>query len=353
MQTCVKKDQAPSHPRTGLGVSRWIALLLFLAASPVLAQTEEPALPSGESINTDCTDLFPEDPLTETKPGFFSFLDAPQQRISAGLESMAQSIDSFFANEQVFYKSSGSYLRYSVDSLFEEGGRLTTVGKLDISLHLPRTEQKLKLVLESDPVERQSNLQRATTNTLDTAQPETNYYAGLQSEFGKETKWRFSPSVGLKLHFPIEYYVRMRAFRDIRFTTWNLHLTESVYWYDTVGAGADSEMVWERLLDKRLLFRASSLVRNTEEYQRFDLSQVFSISQTLSERRAITYSIGFFGNSEPNIHATDYVLQARYRQIIHGDYLFMELVPQVRYRIDYAFTQEDSLLVRFEWLFRR
>jgi hypothetical protein len=334
--------------------TRWVlALVLGLFAFSVHAQAPQISQASNDEINTDCTDLFPNDPLSKPPRDFFSFLDAPQKTISSGLESMAKSIDGFFANEKVFYESSGSYVRYSVDSLFEEGGRITSVGKLDISLHLPRTEQKLKLVLESDPLEQQSTIQRATTVTPVNQTTNAGYYAGLQSEFGKEDKWRFKPSVGLKLHFPLEYYFRLRAFRDFNVGTWGLHFTESAYWYDTVGAGFDSEMEWSHLINDDYLFRANSLVRNTEEYERFDLSQVFSITQTLSQRRAIIYSIGLFGNSEPNVHATDYVLQARYRQIIHGNYLFMELVPQIRYRIDNAFTQEDSLLVRFEWLFQQ
>jgi len=328
-------------------------LSLILFASSVLAQTTEPTQSNGDDINTDCTDLFPEDSEPKPSPEFFSFLDTPQKAISSGLESMAQSIDEFFANEKVFYESSGSYVRYSIDSLFEEGGQITTVGKLDVNLRLPRTERKLKLVLESDPVEKQSTIERATSVPTSDQPTEKNYYAGLQSEFGKQNKWRFKPSVGLKLHFPIEYYFRLRAFRDFNFAKWNLRLTESAYWYDTTGAGFDSEMEWNRLIDDDLLFRSNSLVRNTEEYKRFDLSQTFSITQTLTERRAIIYSISFFGNSEPNIHATDYIIQARYRQMIHHDYFFMELVPQVRYRIDNAFTEEDSLLVRFEWLFKK
>jgi hypothetical protein len=354
MHRSVVKVQISNHTRCRhRHIRRALTLTLCLFALAASAQPNQPDQTNYDEINTDCTDLFPEDSNPKPPPEFFSFLDAPQKTISSGLERMAKSIDEFFANEKVFYESSGSNVRYSIDSLFEEGGRVTTIGKLDVSLRLPRTEKKLKLVLESDPVEKQSTIERATSVPTADQQAKQNYYAGLQSEFGKANKWRFKPSVGLKLHFPIEYYVRLRAFRDFSYTKWNLRLTESAYWYDTTGAGFDSEMEWNRLLDDNLLFRANSLVRNTEEYQRFDLSQSFSITQTLSERRAITYSIGFFGNSEPNIHATDYVIQARYRQMVHGDFFFMELVPQVRYRIDNAFTEEDSLLVRFEWLFQR
>lgn len=350
MQKSVVKHQPP-HNTLSRDTIRWLLILLLcLSVFHVQAQTTPP---DNAQINTDCTDLFPEDDKPKPPHEFFSFMDVPQKRISSGIESMARSIDEFFANEKVFYESSGSYVRYSIQSLFEEGGRITTVGKLDASLHLPRTEQKLHLILESDPVEKQTNLQRATTGGAIDQAAQNNFYAGLQSEFGKENKWRFKPSVGVKLHSPIEYYLRLRAYRDFNFGKWYLHLGESAYWFHSTGVGFDSDMQWNHLLDDNFLFRTDSLVRHTQEYHRFDLSQIFSLVQSLSNRRAITYSIGFFGNSDPKIHATDYVLQARYRQVVHGNYFFMELVPQIRYRIDYAFTQEDSFLVRFEWLFQK
>lgn len=336
-------------PVSGPVYGKWaICLLIFFYGLLFLSQPAHAALPDSSkqsSTNTNSTNLSPP------PASFFSFLDTPQHSISSGIDRIARSIDSFFVDENLNYPSSGSYLRYSIQTLLEEGGRSTTVGNLDLSLRLPRTEQKLRLIVESNPVETQSNLERASNTP--TAQNEIDYYAGLQTELGKKTGWQFKPSLGLKLHSPLEYYVRLRAFRSMDFNKWNLLLTESAYWFHSTGTGFDSQMQWNYLLRNNLLFRSDTLVRHTQQFHRFDLSQVFYLIQGLSERRALTYSIGFFGNSEPSIHATDYILQARYRQVIHGNYLFMELVPQIRYRIDYHFTQEDSFLLRFEWLFRK
>lgn len=332
--------------------TRWVFALLFcLCVFCVQAAESSKAHASDDDINTDCTDLFPDDPLSKPPTDIFSFLDVPQHAIYTDLESVARAVDAFFANEKVTYDYSGSFARYTLDTSFEEGGVVSVIGNLDVSLRLPRTQQKLDLVLESDPLETQNNLQRATT--VGTEQSSNNgVYAGLQREYGNEEKWRFKPSLGLKLHFPIEYYVRLRAYRDYKFGLWNMLLSESTYWYDTTGAGIDSEMVWSHVLDDNLLFRSNSLVRYTKQYERFDLSEVFLLTQPLTRRRAITYSIGFFGNTDPTMHITDYVLQARYRQLLHGNYLYLELVPQVRYRIDYDFTQEDSFLLRLEWFFQ-
>ena len=333
--------------------ARWI-LLLMLCLFVFHVHAEEPQgnQANEDEINTDCTDLFPNDPLSKPPTDIFSFLDTPQKAIYGDLESMARYLDSFLSNEQVIYESSTSFARYRLDTLFEEGGQISLIGNLDVSLRLPRTEKKLNLLLESKPPEQQSTLQRATSiNT----EPSSNngIYAGLQKEYGKEDKWRFKPSLGLKLRFPVDYYFRLRALREFDFEDWHMNLTESAYWYHSTGSGLDSEMNWTRLFDDALTFQANSLVRYTEQYERFDLSQVFSIIQPLSRRRAVTYSLDFIGNTEPTMHITDYVLQARYRQLLHGNYLYLELLPQVHYSIENAFTQEDSFLLRLEWYFQR
>lgn len=330
----------------------WImSLILSLLALHVHAQEEVTNEYDFEEVNIDCTDLFPEDETQDR--GYFSFLDVPHETLSTGLESMARGIDEFFANEKVFYESSGSYVRYSIDNLWEEGGQVSTRGELKISLHLRRTEEKLKVVLESDPVETQDSIERVTKTPGTVTEKDKNYYAGVQREYGQEDKWRFKPSLGIKLHFPIEYYFRVRAYRDFNYEKWKLHLADSVYWFDTTGGGFETTMEWNRLLGENVLFRTGSTLRYTEENEWWDISQVFSIYHTLSERRAITYTFGVFGISKPSIHTTDYVLSARYRQILHSDYLFFEVVPQMRYRVDYGFREEDSILFRLEWLFQR
>lgn len=318
--------------------------------SKPLAANETDAAFGDNEINTDCTDLFPEDPLSRPHTDVFSFLDTPQQWIYNDLDTAARHLDAFFANQDVLYAYSGSHARFTLDTTFNEAGEHSVVGKINISVRLPNTERKLHLLLESDPTEAQTTLQRATT--VGTEEPTPNVYAGVQNEYAKR-EWRFSNSLGAKLRFPPDYYVRFRAARDFRFADWNLLLTESLYWYKSTGTGIDSVMNWDHLLRNDLLFRSDSLVRYTWENERFDLSQTFTLSQTFSYRRILTYYIGFFANTDPNMHMTDYVLQLRYRQLLHSNNLFMELIPQRRYSIDNSFSPEDSFLLRLEWLFIR
>ena len=126
---------------------------------------------------------------------------------------------------------------------------------------------------------------------------------------------------------------------------------ETIFWFDSIGWGEDTTFQFDFKILDDVLFRVTSFGRWTNQNDYFDLSQTFSFIHTLSQRRAISYDIGVFGNSEPKVHATNYLLGARYRQVIHSDYLFMELIPQIDYRRENDFRAEYSFTLRLEMVF--
>ena len=101
------------------------------------------------------------------------------------------------------------------------------------------------------------------------------------------------------------------------------------------------------------MFRASSFARWTEEDEFFRLSQVFTFFHTLSARRMVSYQVGAYGQTDPTWFMTDYLLVVRYRQLIHKEWLFFEVRPQVQYSKENDWDDEVSLLLRLELFFGR
>lgn len=336
-----------------------LLILLFLASHTFLhhAYADEGLEESSDSTATseeDCLDPFPENYSIEEPPAkaFFSFLDTSQRTISSGVKGLAQGIDEFFANEKVYYESTGSYIRLTADTIWEEGGNIGYAGDIRIKLRLPRTQKKLKFTFESDPDEKRDGIERTTDTKPRDAAKEKSYFAGIQADLGKKEKWQIKPSIGVKIRSPLDVYLRLRVNRTYNFINWKMYLAETLYWFDSTGTGFDTSVELDRRLDDDLLFRSASFGRWTNENDYWDLSQVFSITHTLSQRRAITYQAGVYGTSEPTIFATDYLLAVRYRQNIHSNFLFMELVPQILYQKENDFRAEHSFLFRIEMVFQ-
>lgn len=334
-------------------ISMSICLSLLMGADPhALARSyaDDSAYPLDES---DCIPEMTEGMAREEARPFFEFLDQPQEAVSSGIESLAQSIDEFYADEKVKYESSGSYVQLIGDLLFEEPGQLHSMGNIKLRLRIPHTQKKLRLLLESDPDEKRSTVERVTNQAPQTGDSDDSLYAAVQTDLGKPEKWRFKPSLGLRLRFPIEFYVRLRASRTYQYDKWRLYLMQTPYWFDTTGFGFDANMEWSYPLQDDKLFRSVSILRYTDERDMFDYAQVISLTHTLSSRRAITYEAAAFADAEPAVHATQYLLLTRYRQRVHSDYMFLEIVPQLRYRKEFGFNDDASLLVRVEFLFQK
>ena len=310
-------------------------------------------LNSDESCEADDDIIEGYQVKSEPDETFFSFLDTPHDYISTGVEGLARNIDEFFSDDKVYYQSSGTYLRLRVDAIINESGDRAYQGDLKFKLRVPNTKKKLKFTLESNPNERPDQILGQGENTPVEAVEEKDYFVGLERTLGKKDAWQFKPSIGIRLSSPIEPYVKFRAKRKYELDKWNLHLHETPYWFDSFGWGFDSYLELNRKITDNDLFRASTFARWTEEIDEFELSQTFSMFHTLSQRRALSYYVGVYGKSEPTVYATHYLLGLTYRQNIHKDYLFLELLPQIKYDKLNDFQSEHSFTLRLEMVFKK
>ena len=329
-----------------------IQLCLFaLLFVPLNSFADETELDTDSDYGVDCIaddDDDYENPELPKQP-FFSFLDSPHKNVSSSIEYISRGIDGFFSNEKFYRETTSSYIHYRIDSISRESGEYSTHGKLRIRLDLPITRKKLKLVFESDPIEQTNPTQLESKQTEDTNNGD--YYLGLQAKEKKKRKWRISRSLGIKVRLPLEPYVRVRITRDFPFDDWTLKVNETLYWFKTKGSGFDTYLDFERKVTNSVLFRASSAARWSDENDYFLLSQYLTIFHTLSEKRAVSYYIGAFGQSQPNIYATDYIIGTNYRQRIHHDWLFIEVKPEIHYRKIIGFEPEHKLTLSMEAFF--
>ncbi|MFP3874974.1 MAG: hypothetical protein ACLFV1_11035 [Thiohalophilus sp.] len=329
---------------TGLTLLMWWGLL------PAAASESEPR--ECEPFDDDCVIRQPASADDDSPDdSFFSFLDRPQDTLSYGLNEMAIAMDEFFAEERVFYDKSGSYVRLTADMVFDDVGDTRYIGDVKVKMRLPRTEEKLKLTFESNPDEQRDDLDRTLEDSPGEAAREREYYGGIQATLGDEKKWRFKPSIGVKFDKPIDIYLRLRMDRNYKTGNWLFRPSQTFYAFKEKGFGSDTQFVLDYAITDNVLFRSSSFVRYTDENDYYEPSQVFSLLHSLSRRRGMAYQIGVYGNSEPIWHATDYLAQIRYRQNIHSDYLFMELLPRVLYQRENNFEAERSLTLRLEMIF--
>jgi len=310
---------------------------------------------SDDASSYDDGEVFSEEtPEFEEPPeeeSFFSFLDTPQEFIGTGVDAFAQTLDEFFSEDKVFYDSSGSFLQLIQDIHWLENGGVQYNRDIRLKIRLPHTSKKIKLIAQSNAEDRTDDTTSQTSSPSVDKIEDKETLAGLEAEIEK-SGWGIKPSIGYRIS-EREPYVKLRLSKRFQFKTWSIYLNETPYWFYNKGSGYDTLLEFNNKISNKDLFRATSFARRTHETGYFELSQSFSVLHTFSDRRAASFYIAGFGVSKPTVQTTHYVLGFNYRQKVHKDYLFFEVVPQITYQKENNFNPEHSVLFRIEFIFKK
>ncbi len=283
---------------------------------------------------------------------FLSKLDAPRDYVSERIVSFATDMDRFFGDERNFQEANKSVLQIDLTKVAGYNGSRNLVLSGKAKLHLPSTEKRLHLLLETDS---EKNITGDTTQgqpvVLDKVTAPEKLSLAARYEKQQETRWHLSADAGIQVRRPLEPFVRTRGSYSFPFETWRMKLAESVFWFNTIGVGETTQLDLEHLISEPVLFRASSNATWLHDKQNFDLRQDLSVYQTLNERSALLYQGSAVGVSNPQVQVSEYVLLLLYRYRLHRDWIFFEISPQLHFPKDDNFKSNPSLNMRLEMLF--
>ena len=358
-------DSLPLTPRLAL-ILRESFLLLSLsiacglpAVSAVADDSPESKIEGCEGFGDICQKARGE--TRKTEPGktpaaedesIFSLLDTPSQLIGTGLNGFARYIDEFLAAEPLYYYSTGSYIRLTLDQAWREQDASGFYGYLRMKVNLPHTSEKYKFVIENQPEKSRDDLDTNVATTPSGTVDNQDYFVGLQAISGRQDRWRYRVGIGIKPSTPVDSYVRLGARRLYKFTKWSLYLDESAYSFDRSGESFTTMFEFNRQMEENLLFRSTSRARWASSIEYIETSQEFSLYQTLDQDRLVSFHAGVYGVTEPAIYATDYRVSTGFRKNLRRHFFFLELIPQIRYQKVHNFEAEKGFILRLEWVLK-
>jgi hypothetical protein len=293
-----------------------------------------------------------ENPLPGLADSGMQQADVTREYVSQGFVRLITGLDRFFGDERSFQESNRSVFQLDVNELLQAGGQRDATLSGRIKLHLPSTEHRMHLLLESDP--EQNAVGPGTPNQpqlFGTFRAPGEYGLALRLERSKEQIWHTSTDVGIKLHAPLEPFARARVSLAIPLGEWRMKPAQSLYWFSQSGLGETSQIDFERPLTPQTLFRATSSVTWLHQPQRFDLQQDFTIFHSLDEKRALQYQLSLIGVSKPQSRLDDAVLSVLYRRQLNRRWLFFEFNPQLHFRHSQSYDMDPLLWLRLQILF--
>jgi hypothetical protein len=354
-----------------LAASLWLAMAHGVpvqaeqAASAVLPATTSTAQPARKAVpaktipgkkkkkKKTVEPVPPPTPVEEEPLGeIIGVVDAPRDYLAEKFVDLVSGIDRFFGDDRNYQESRDSVLQLEAYRLYGYGGEHKVVYTGRAKVHLPNTEKRLHVLIETDP-DKNTNPDSARRQTVQPVQRSTpaSYGAGVRYEQVEEERWHYSTDGGLKFQgLNTTPFARARVSYTDRLGEWQMKAAETLFWFNTIGAGETTQVDFERTLSPTLLFRATSNATWLHDKQVMDLRQDFTSFHTLDDRRALMYQASIVGVSRPNEHVTDYVLLALYRYRLHRNWMFIELSPQVHFPKERQFRSSGAFFLRLEML---
>jgi hypothetical protein len=287
----------------------------------------------------------------------FSYVDEERDYLSSKFVSLTRNLDSFFADDRNYQESNNSLVQLDLVRVAGYGGDRKFVLSGRAKLDLPSTQKRFHLLLETNPDKNVTGeaVQNQTTPVNKVVAPES-YSAAVRYEKSKELAqpWFVSSDLGVKFQgIHANPFARARGSYAVPINEWRLKAAETVFWFNTIGAGETTQLDVERILSEPMLFRATSNATWLNEKQNFDLRQDFSLYQNLNERSALLYQASVVGVSNPQWQLNEYVALMQYRYRLHKQWVFLEVSPQMHFPKADNFKSNLTLNVRLEMLLDR
>lgn len=297
------------------------------------------------------------------------------------VEAMVRRTDALFGGTAEYDLPTGSYLRIGARGRFyrPEDDDNEFAGLLSAKIRLPRSERRLVLLrerlkdaialrskrearaaeVEEDPAlliqenidtVQQSPSQREAQATIEEEPVDIARYLGLRTATST-LKLRISTDIGLRVSTPFNPYARLRVERAFLAGSWVARLSETLLYRLVEDASATTELRLFHDLDSRTVLSLTSNATWRQEKSRWDLSQIANVTRRIDKRSLIAGELGVLGETEPKAEATAYYASLRYRRKIHGEWLLLEVRPQLTYPRDRDFEPLPSITLQIEAYF--
>ena len=353
MILCNMKKTLESTFLTRITCAVTILILLF---APVTTFAQDAEAGTSEPL----FEVFPEPALEpEAEPDIqvpgMGPVNATHRYLSTTVEKLSQRIDTFFGEKRAYEEATGTYLQARGSLIYSEGGEFDFDGKFRAKVDLPQLREKVHLVIETDnESDNIEDFNRITTGTgiVDNLQYR-DVSAAVQFMLKEKKRWDFSVRPGLKLTNPIETFIKLRLRRNQPLgEKWLSRGAIEVGYYSDHGWENEYELGFERYIGSYNFFSATSNVLWRDDHPGMQfLWQRFQITHFLDRNSLIAFEIGMSAENRPNLIATSYFSNVRYRRNIHRGWLFFEIKPQVIAYRDNRFEPEPSLVLSLEVLF--
>lgn len=250
-----------------------------------------------------------------------SWYDSSQTYINSRLCEPALWFDNFFASDRIFDEGvAGTYIRWRNDFTYDEEDYFSYRARLKLSVTLPGLKNKVRLSFEGKEDEDLRDIAPGNGNA-------TSDSLSLQFDLKEDARSKFNVSVSFSPRVRFRYRYKYPVYQDI-----TLRLTQELQWENDINS-ARTRFDFEQEFTENILFRTTSEVKISENFDGIDWLQAVVLYQWLNKKLSLAYEASISGITEPYLRITDYRLGLRLRKNFHREWLFYEVSPEITWPV--------------------
>jgi hypothetical protein len=279
-------------------------------------------------------------PAQEPENDSIPILDSAQNLFGRNVNTVANRLDLFFADQRADDELARSRLRIRKNYEVRERAQLTDEFQVRFNIRLPHLEEKFRFEFESDKKKRLEKKQDAKAGeTLDLAKNQLN------------KNWQFRADLGVNASIPPNIFSRARFRKNMTSKRVIHRFVEEVVWF--------SDRDWEEqtTLDSDLSLAEDVLLRfrNTSDWKitrkDFKTSHGPVILQRLSDDGAVSYGVNLSTIVDESWYVDNYRISITYRRNLYKHWLYADLTPGLDFPKTWSFRRTPFIALQLEALF--
>jgi hypothetical protein len=274
------------------------------------------------------------------------------------LFSLTDDIDNFFGDLRTDEQKRKDWFRLGTDVRFKAGEPARLRFNLRAALDLRGYAKNLRFFVTSRSGDRFEN-GKTLEDSIESQDFVADYkgdeaQAGFTYDFYKSEKMLISLDTGARFRGGPEPFTRFRASRWIDLgSNWSFEPTQFLQWYQDDGFGEKTRIDIDNKVSGTERFRARTEVLRSEGSRGFDFLEDLSFIQKFTDRAYAGVGLSMTAFTDPSWTPDEYAVSLRYRQLISGDWLYLETIPAIGFPNDRDYRATPQITFKFDIYFDR
>lgn len=256
--------------------------------------------------------------------------------------------DSFFGDQRLNEDTRRSRLDTAIGIRYDRFDESTLLTDVRLRIALPRMEDRFQLFLDEtfavDSPARETEIVTAAENST----PDV----GLRYFFPRTGRWTLRGDLGGRLGSNPQLLLRLRGSRAVAVGSWDMYLSQSLFWLTRDRWGESSELRWSRPLADQRLFRTLTRLSWSQSEPGVTPYQGVELFGTVNPR--LGYRFGLSASFPGTPHTTHgiYSLSSFLRYRFHSTWLFLDGGGGVEFPQIHGYNPNPFVILKVEAIFQ-